>query len=109
MYVEPNLAILNPELTMTLPPYQTSSGCADIMMHTMERYFNQSENMDITDSIAEGLMKTVKKHAVILMTEPDNYESRAEVMWASSSFSLTVLLVVVLTVEIGQLIKWNTN
>ena len=77
-------AILNPELTMTLPPYQTSSGCADIMMHTMERYFNQSENMDITDSIAEGLMKTVKKHAVILMTEPDNYESRAEVMWASS-------------------------
>ena len=54
------------------------------MMHTMERYFNQSENMDITDSIAEGLMKIVKKHAVILMTEPDNYESRAEVMWASS-------------------------
>jgi len=77
-------AILNPELTMTLPPYQTSSGCADIMMHTMERYFNQSENMDITDSIAVGLMKIVKKHAVILMTEPDNYESRAEVMWASS-------------------------
>ena len=68
-------AILNPELTMTLPPYQTSSGCADIMMHTMERYFNQSENMDITDSIAVGLMKIVKKHAVILMTEPDNYES----------------------------------
>lgn len=77
-------AVLNPELTMTLPPYQTSCGCADILMHTMERYFNHAENMELTDGISEALMRTVLKNAEILMKEPDNYEARAEVMWAGS-------------------------
>lgn len=77
-------AVMNPELTMTLPEYQTESGCVDILMHTMERYFNQAENMELTDSISEGLMKTVMKKARILLDEPGNYEARAEVMWASS-------------------------
>ena len=77
-------AVMNPQLTMTLPEYQTESGCVDILMHTMERYFNQVENMELTDSISEGLMKTVMKHARILLDEPQNYESRAEVMWAGS-------------------------
>lgn len=77
-------AVMNPELTMTLPKYQTASGCVDIMMHTMERYFNQSENMELTDGFSEHLIRTVMKNAKILMTEPDNYEARAEVMWAGS-------------------------
>lgn len=78
-------AILNPELTMTLPEYQTMSGCTDIMMHTMERYFNQTpENMELTDGFSEHLIRTVMKNALILMKEPDNYNARAEVMWASS-------------------------
>ena len=77
-------AVMNPELTMTLPEYQTESGCVDILMHTMERYFNQAENMELTDSISGGLMKTVMKKARILLDEPGNYEARAEVMWASS-------------------------
>ena len=80
----PRFAIMNPELTMTLPDYQTMSGCVDIMMHTMERYFTNGGNMDLTDEIAEGLLRTVKKHALILHADPLNYESRAEVMWAGS-------------------------
>ena len=77
-------AIMNPELTMTLPAYQTASGCTDIILHTMERYFIKENNMDITDGFAESLMRTVMKHTRKLMKEPDNYESRAEVMWAGS-------------------------
>ena len=80
----PKFAIMNPELTMTLPDYQTQSGCVDIMMHTMERYFTQGGNMEITDCIAEGLLRTVMKNAQILHKDPANYEARAEVMWSSS-------------------------
>ena len=80
----PKFSIMNPELTMTLPDYQTESGCTDIMMHTMERYFTQGGNMEITDVIAEGLLRTVMKYAEILHTDPGNYEARAEIMWAGS-------------------------
>ena len=80
----PKFAIMNPELTMTLPDYQTQSGCTDIMMHTMERYFTQGGNMELTDQIAEGLLRTVMKYAEILHTDPTNYDARAEIMWAGS-------------------------
>ena len=69
---------------MTLPDYQTESGCTDIMMHTMERYFTQGGNMEITDEIAEGLLRTVMKYAKILHHDPTNYEARAEIMWSGS-------------------------
>ncbi len=80
----PRFAIMNPELTATLPPYQTASGCADIMMHTMERYFTPNGTMELTDSLAEGLMRTVMDNAVILRDDPANYDARAEIMWAGS-------------------------
>ena len=80
----PRFAIMNPELTMTLPDYQTESGCTDIMMHTMERYFTQGGNMELTDEIAEGLLRTVMKYAEILHKDPKDYEARAEIMWAGS-------------------------
>ncbi len=80
----PRFAILNPELTMTLPDYQTACGCTDIMMHTMERYFTNGGNMEITDTMAEALLRTVKKNALILVKDPKNYDARAEVMWAGS-------------------------
>ena len=80
----PKFAVMNPELTMTLPAYQTASGAVDIMMHTMERYFNLSPNMELTDTISEGLLRTVMKYTKILMQEPDSYEARAEIMWAGS-------------------------
>ena len=80
----PRFAILNPELTMTLPDYQTACGCTDIMMHTMERYFTNGGNMELTDSMAEALLRTVKENALILVKDPKNYDARAEVMWAGS-------------------------
>ncbi|MFA6878423.1 MAG: iron-containing alcohol dehydrogenase [Fusobacterium sp.] len=80
----PKFAILNPELTYTLPKYQSASGIVDIMMHTMERYFSPTGNMEITDEIAEGLIRTVIRNAPIIMENPADYESRGEIMWASS-------------------------
>lgn len=80
----PVFAIMNPELTMTLPDYQTACGCTDILMHTMERYFTNGGNMEITDTVAEAVMRTVLKYAVILKKNPKDYDARAEVMWAGS-------------------------
>ena len=80
----PKFAIMNPELTMSLPDYQTESGCTDIMMHTMERYFTSGGNMELTDELAERLLRTVMKYAEILHKDPKNYEARAEIMWAGS-------------------------
>ena len=80
----PKFAIMNPEFTKTLPDYQTESGCTEIMMQTMERYFTNGGNMEITDALAEGLLRTVMENAKILHTEPDNYDARAEIMWAGS-------------------------
>ena len=83
-YGRPVFAVMNPELTMTLPDYQTACGCTDILMHTMERYFVSGDTMELTDVIAEVLMKNVIKYALILKDNPDNYEARAEIMWAGS-------------------------
>ena len=80
----PKFALMTPKLTYSLPQYQTESGCVDILMHTMERYFVNIETMEITDSISESLMQTVIYNARILMREPDNYTARAEIMWAGS-------------------------
>lgn len=77
-------AVMNPELTYTLPPYQTASGCVDIMMHTMERYFTREEDTALTDGIGEALLRTVMESAQTLVEEPENYDARAQVMWASS-------------------------
>lgn len=80
----PKFALMNPKLTYSLPQYQTESGCVDILMHTIERYFVNIETMEMTDSISESLMQTVIYNARILMREPDNYTARAEIMWAGS-------------------------
>lgn len=80
----PKFAVMNPEYTITLPDYQTESGCVDIMMHTMERYFTNGGNMEITDALAEGLLCTVMKNAVKLHHNPGDYDARAEIMWAGS-------------------------
>lgn len=80
----PKFAVMNPELTMTLPAYQTACGCTDILMHTMERWFGGGGSMELTDGIAAALMRTVIKNAKVLAAEPENYDARAEVMWAGS-------------------------
>lgn len=83
-YGRPRFAVMDPVLTMTLPDYQTACGCTDIMMHTMERYFTNGGNMELTDQLAEGLLRTVKDNALLLAAHPDDYDARAEVMWAGS-------------------------
>lgn len=80
----PRFAVMDPALTMTLPDYQTACGCTDIMMHTMERYFTNGGHLELTDELAEGLLRTVKKNALILAAHPDDYDARAEIMWAGS-------------------------
>lgn len=77
-------AVLNPELTYTLPDYQTACGCVDIMMHTMERYFSTVDPMPLTDDFCADLIRRVMADAQILRRQPENYDARAEVMWASS-------------------------
>ena len=82
-FARPCFAILNPELTYTLPSYQTASGIVDILMHTMERYFS-NETMEITARLSESLLKTVMNNAYVVMHNPKNYPARAEIMWAGS-------------------------
>ncbi len=77
-------AIMNPERTYTLPPYQTAAGATDIMMHTMERYFSKYEDSLLTDAIAEALLKTVKEAVPEVLKNPEDYRYRAAIMWASS-------------------------
>ncbi len=77
-------AIVNPELGATLPKNQIAAGVTDIMMHTMERYFIPDINCDMTDEIAEGLLRTVIKNGRIIVEDPGNYDAMCEVFWASS-------------------------
>lgn len=82
--LRPRFAIMNPELTFTLPPYQTACGCVDIMAHVMERYFTTVPNVDLTDRLCEAVLKTVIANAPIVLAEPKNYAARAEIMWAGT-------------------------
>ena len=80
----PKFAIMNPCLTFTLPYYQIGCGIADIMMHTMDRYFGDSENNQTTDAIAEAILRTVIKNGLIAMKDKNNYEAMSELMWCGS-------------------------
>ena len=80
--MRPVFSILNPELTMTLPNYQTACGATDMMAHVMERYFTNTKDVEITDRLCEGILLTVIKEAPIALANPNDYESRANLMWA---------------------------
>ena len=77
-------AVMNPEFGATLPKYQLAAGVVDIMMHTMERYFIPFIKCDLTDEIAEGLLRTVVKNGAAAISDPTDYDAMAEVFWASS-------------------------
>ena len=77
-------AIMNPELAMTLPPYQIASGATDILAHIMERYFTFTQDVDLIDRMAEGAMTAVIRAARIAVEHPDDYEAQAQLMWAST-------------------------
>ncbi len=77
-------AIMNPELTFTLPNYQTAVGAVDIMSHVMERYFTNVKNVDFTDRLCEATLRTMIRNTPIALKEPENYDARAEIMWAGT-------------------------
>ena len=80
----PRFAVMDPELTFTLPAYQTASGCVDIIYHTMERYFSDPETVEPTDSMAEGLMRSMLELSRRVVRDPRDYDARAGIMWAGS-------------------------
>ena len=80
--MRPAFSILNPELTYTLPAYQTASGATDMMAHVMERYFSNTKGVEITDRLCEGVLLTIIKEAPKALAQPNDYESHANLMWA---------------------------
>lgn len=84
MFMLPKVSFLDPTNTYTVSEYQTACGSSDILSHIIEVYFNIEDDLFMLDCIMEGLMKTVIKYAPMAMKEPNNYEARANLMWASS-------------------------
>ena len=80
--LRPRFSIMNPALTQTLPPYQTASGITDIMAHLYERYITNTKDVEVTDRLIEALLMTMIHEAPRVMKDPDNYEARANIMWA---------------------------
>ena len=80
--LRPKFSILNPALTCTLPPYQTAAGATDIMIHVCERYFSNTEEVEITDRLCEAILKTIIYEAPRVIENPEHYEARANIMWA---------------------------
>lgn len=80
----PKFAVINPELTYTLPQYQTAAGVVDMMGHILERYFTPSDNTLFVDRLAEGALVSIMEAGLTLMNDPTNYEARAVICWAGS-------------------------
>lgn len=80
--IRPRFSILNPALTCTLPAYQTACGITDIMAHVFERYFTNTTEVEITDRLCEAVLMTMVKEAPRVIADPNNYEARANIMWA---------------------------
>jgi alcohol dehydrogenase YqhD (iron-dependent ADH family) len=82
--LRPAFSILDPVLTFTLPANQTAYGIADMMAHIMERYFSQTHGVEVTDRMCEGILQAIIHEAHTLMQDPQNYDARANIMWAGT-------------------------
>ena len=82
--LRPKFAVMNPELTMTLPPFQTACGLADMFAHLCERYFSPTKDVALTDNLCEAVMKTVIEESAKVMADPNDYQARANIMWAGT-------------------------
>ncbi|MBR5773274.1 MAG: iron-containing alcohol dehydrogenase, partial [Clostridia bacterium] len=80
--LRPKFSVLNPEFTCTLPAYQTASGATDIIMHICERYFSNTDGVEVTDRLCEALFLTMIKETPVAIREPKSYDARANIMWA---------------------------
>lgn len=79
----PKFAIMNPEYTLNFPLFQTGAGLSDMMSHMLERYFTTVEDVNLTDRMLEGAIKSLMVEAVKLQENPHDYQVRAEIMWTS--------------------------
>jgi hypothetical protein len=82
--MRPRFAVMDPLLTTTLPAYQTACGAADIMAHVMERYFTRVKAVDLTDRLCEAVLRTIIRNVPIALAKSDDYDARAEIMWAGT-------------------------
>jgi len=80
----PRFALMNPELTFTLPPYQIACGIVDIMMHTLDRYFTKTEGNQLTDEVAEALLRVTIENGTKALKNPTDYDAMSELMWCGS-------------------------
>lgn len=83
-WLRPRFSVMNPELTFTLPPYQTACGIVDMMAHIFERYFTNTPDCEVTDRVAEGVLKSIIAEGRKVIDNPVDYEARANVMWAAT-------------------------
>ena len=83
-HLRPRFSVMDPALTQTLPAYQTACGATDIMAHVFERYFTNTREVEITDRLCEAVLLTMLKETPRVIADPDNYEARANIMWAGT-------------------------
>ncbi|MBR6967622.1 MAG: iron-containing alcohol dehydrogenase [Ruminococcus sp.] len=100
--LRPRFSILDPELTCTLPAYQTACGATDIMAHVFERYFTNTREVEITDRLCEAVLLTMIKETPRVIARPDNYEARANIMWAGTVAHNDI-------VGVGRSQDWNSH
>lgn len=100
--IRPRFSILNPALTQTLPAYQTACGATDIMAHVFERYFTNTPEVEITDRLCEAVLCTMVKETPRVIADPDNYQARANIMWAGTVAHNDI-------VGVGRSQDWNSH
>ena len=100
--IRPRFSILNPELTQTLPPYQTACGATDIMAHVCERYFTNTKNVETTDRLCEAVLLAMINETPKVISNPDDYEARANIMWAGMVAHNNI-------VGVGREQDWNSH
>jgi alcohol dehydrogenase YqhD (iron-dependent ADH family) len=100
--LRPKFSILDPELTQTLPPYQTACGATDIMAHVFERYFTNTKDVEITDRLCEAVLLTMVKETPRVISDPDDYQARANIMWAGMVAHNNI-------VGVGRQQDWNSH
>ncbi len=100
--LRPRFSVLNPELTQTLPAYQTACGATDIMAHVFERYFTNTREVEVTDRLCEAILLTMIKETPRVIKDPNNYEARANIMWAGTVAHNDI-------VGVGRSQDWNSH
>lgn len=100
--IRPRFSIMDPELTCTLPAYQTACGATDIMAHVFERYFTNTAEVEITDRLCEAVLLTMIKETPRVIADPNNYQARANIMWAGTVAHTNI-------VGVGREQDWNSH